>query len=129
MAVVYAFNKFRSYLFGSKVIVYTDHVALKYLFAKQKSNPRFLRWILLLHEFSFEIRNKKGCENTVVNHLARLSSIEETEDKHQIKHEFSNESILAIASAPWFADYVNYLVRGIILIDFDSNKKKKFIHD
>lgn len=51
LAVVYAFDKFRSYLLGSKAIVYTDHVALKYLFAKQEPKPRLLRWILLLQEF------------------------------------------------------------------------------
>jgi hypothetical protein len=55
LAVVYAFDKFRSYLLGTKVIVYTDHAALKYLFSKQDSKPRLLRWILLLQEFDLEI--------------------------------------------------------------------------
>ncbi|GJW37232.1 reverse transcriptase domain-containing protein [Tanacetum coccineum] len=40
LAVVYAFEKFRSYLVLSKTIVYTDHSALKYLFAKQEAKPR-----------------------------------------------------------------------------------------
>ena len=35
LAVVFAFDKFRSYLIGSKIIVYTDHSALKYLLAKK----------------------------------------------------------------------------------------------
>ncbi|GJV32014.1 reverse transcriptase domain-containing protein, partial [Tanacetum coccineum] len=43
LAVVYAFEKFRSYLVLSKTIVYTDHSALKYLFAKQDAKPRLLR--------------------------------------------------------------------------------------
>ncbi|GJW88927.1 reverse transcriptase domain-containing protein [Tanacetum coccineum] len=59
LAVVYAFEKFRSYLVLSKTIVYTDHSALKYLFAKQDAKPRLLRWILLLQEFDIEIRDKK----------------------------------------------------------------------
>nr|GEX67276.1 hypothetical protein [Tanacetum cinerariifolium] len=46
--VVYAFEKFRSYLIMNKSIVYTDHSALKYLFAKKDSKARLLRWILLL---------------------------------------------------------------------------------
>jgi hypothetical protein len=29
--MVFAFEKFRSYLLGTKVIVFTDHVALRYL--------------------------------------------------------------------------------------------------
>ena len=85
LAVVYAFDKFRSYLLGPKVIVYTDHAALKYIFSKQESKPRLLRWILLLQEFDLDIRDKKGCQNIVDDHLSRMSSIKETEEKHQIK--------------------------------------------
>ena len=51
LAVVYSFEKFRPYLLGSKVIVYTDHAAIKYLLAKRESNPRLIRWVLLLQEF------------------------------------------------------------------------------
>ncbi|GJY62563.1 reverse transcriptase domain-containing protein [Tanacetum coccineum] len=59
LAMVYAFEKFQSYLVLSKTIVYTDHSALKYLFAKQDAKPRLLRWILLLQEFNIKIHNKK----------------------------------------------------------------------
>nr|GEV60118.1 reverse transcriptase domain-containing protein [Tanacetum cinerariifolium] len=48
LAVVYAFKKFRSYLIMNKSIVYIDHSALKYLFAKKDAKARLLRWILLL---------------------------------------------------------------------------------
>ena len=48
LAVVYAFDKFWSYLIGSKVIVYTNHLALRYLFAKKDAKPRLLCWIFLL---------------------------------------------------------------------------------
>ena len=48
LAVVYALDKFRTYLIGSKVIVHTDHSALKYLLAKKEAKPRLIRWILLL---------------------------------------------------------------------------------
>ncbi|GJW53071.1 reverse transcriptase domain-containing protein [Tanacetum coccineum] len=63
LAVVYAFEKFRSYLVLSKSIVYTDHSAIKYLFAKKDAKPRLMRWILLLQEFDVVIRDKKGAEN------------------------------------------------------------------
>jgi hypothetical protein len=39
LAVVFAIKKFRSYLVGAKVIVYTDHAALKYLLAKKDAKP------------------------------------------------------------------------------------------
>nr|GEZ65909.1 DNA-directed DNA polymerase [Tanacetum cinerariifolium] len=48
LAVVYAFEKFRSYLIMNKSIVHTDHSALKYLFAKKDAKARVLRWVLLL---------------------------------------------------------------------------------
>nr|GEX57546.1 reverse transcriptase domain-containing protein [Tanacetum cinerariifolium] len=54
LAVVYAFDKFRSYLIMNKSIVYTDHSALKYLFAKKDSKAGLLRWVLLLQEFKFK---------------------------------------------------------------------------
>nr|GEV03502.1 DNA-directed DNA polymerase [Tanacetum cinerariifolium] len=54
LAVVYAFKKFRSYLILNKSIMYTDHSALKYLFAKKDSKARLLRWVLLLQEFKFK---------------------------------------------------------------------------
>ena len=39
LAVVFAMDKFISYLVGAKVIVYTDHVALKYLLTKKDAKP------------------------------------------------------------------------------------------
>jgi hypothetical protein len=48
LAVVFAIDKFRSYLVGAKVIIYTDHAALKYLLTKKVAKPRLIRWILLL---------------------------------------------------------------------------------
>ena len=72
LAVIFAFDKFRSYLLGLKVVVYTDHAALKYLLNKKDSKPRLIKWVLLLQEFNIEIRDKKGSENLVVDHLLRL---------------------------------------------------------
>ena len=46
LAVVFAIDKFRSYLVGEKVIVHTDLGALKLLLAKKDPKPRLLRWIL-----------------------------------------------------------------------------------
>lgn len=58
-----------------------------------------------------------------------MSQIKETKEKHPIKDEFADEHILAVTGVPWFADYPNYLVDGLIPDDFDSNKKNFFLHD
>ena len=74
MAIIFACDKFRPYLIGSKIIVHTDYAALKYLFAKADTKPRLIRWILLLQEFNLEIKDKKRTKNVVVDHLSRLES-------------------------------------------------------
>jgi hypothetical protein len=60
LAVVFAFEKFRSYIVNSKVIVYTNHAAIKYLLATKDAKPILVHWILLLQEFDVEIHDKKG---------------------------------------------------------------------
>ena len=72
LAVVFALDKFRSYLVGSPIVVFSDHAALKYLLSKKDAKPRLIRWILLLQEFNVTIRDKKGVENIVADHLSRL---------------------------------------------------------
>ena len=71
-AVVFAFEKFRSYLLGTRVIVHTDHSAMRYLMAKKDAKPRLIRWVLLLQEFDFEVRDRKRTENQVVDHMSHL---------------------------------------------------------
>ena len=68
LAVVFAIEKFRSYLVETKVIVYTDYAALKYILTKKNVKPRLVRWIILLQEFDLEIKDKNGVENSVVDH-------------------------------------------------------------
>jgi hypothetical protein len=72
IVMVFAIKKFRSYLVGAKVIVYTDHTTLKYLLMKKNSKPRLIRCILLLQEFDLKIRDKKVVENSVADHLSHL---------------------------------------------------------
>nr|GEV34194.1 reverse transcriptase domain-containing protein [Tanacetum cinerariifolium] len=75
LAVVYAFKKFRSYLIMNKSIVYTDHSALKYLFAKKDAKARLLRWILF-QEFDFKVVDTKGAEKYAADHLSRQEAID-----------------------------------------------------
>nr|GEV54795.1 hypothetical protein [Tanacetum cinerariifolium] len=70
LAMVYAFEKFLYYLIMNKSIVYTDHSANKYLFAKKYSKARLLRWVLLLQEFTFKVIDIKGAENLTADYFS-----------------------------------------------------------
>ncbi|XP_074297972.1 uncharacterized protein LOC141628777 [Silene latifolia] len=94
LAVVYALDKFRSYLLGSKVIILTDH-AIKHLLNKKEAKPRLLRRILLLQEFDLEIKDKKGAENVVADHLSRLTQ-QEREDSFPINDSFADDSLFSV---------------------------------
>ena len=127
LAIIFALEKFRSYLLGSKVIVFTDHAALKFLLSKKETKPRLMRWILLMQEFDIEIKDRRGVENVVADHLSRLSTHVST----PIFDTFPDEHILKIKtqSLPWYAHIVNYLVTEKLPDGWDFNDRKKFFKD
>ena len=119
LAIVFAFDKFRPYLISNKVVVHTNHSAIKYLMTKKDAKPRLIRWVLLLHEFDVEIKDKKGTENLVADHLSRL---EGASDEIQVNDDFPNEHLLAVEdkrAVPRFSDYVNYLVAKVVPLEFN----------
>jgi hypothetical protein len=125
LVVVFAIEKFRSYLVGAKVIVYTDHAALKYLFMKKDTKSRLIRWILLLQEFDLKIRDKKGVENSVADHLSRLQFEKSVE--LSINDYMRDDTLLKVSTTDtWYANIVNYIVAGYIPPGTD---KKKIIRD
>ncbi|GKB31261.1 reverse transcriptase domain-containing protein [Tanacetum coccineum] len=106
LAVVYAFEKFRSYLILNKSIVYTNHSTLKYLFAKKDSKAILLRWVLLLQKFKFK----------------------------EIHETFPLETLNMVSfrgndSTPWFADFVNYHAGNFVIKGMSSQQKNKFFKD
>ncbi|KAF8096347.1 hypothetical protein N665_0311s0001 [Sinapis alba] len=141
LAIVFAFEKFRSYLVGSKVIVHIDHAALRYLLSKKDAKPRLLRWILLLHEFDLVIKDKKGIENGVAYHLSRLKVEEELPlaDTLPIETVYAvsiqeNDGYVPVKDAsipkvPWFSEIANYLAADQEPLKFTGNDKKKFLKD
>jgi hypothetical protein len=112
LAIVFAIDKFRSYLVGSKIIIYTDHAAIRYLLSKKDAKPRLIRWILLLQEFDMEIRDKKGTENVVADHLSRINDgkVEEL----PINDHFPYDRLVAFvrAEAPRYGHLVDFLEEG-----------------
>nr|GFA16764.1 hypothetical protein [Tanacetum cinerariifolium] len=99
LAVVYAFEKLRSYLIMNKCIVHTDHSALKYLFVKKDAKARLLRWVLLLQEFDFDVLDTKGAENLAADHLSRLEKpYENILDPKEINETFPLETLTTARS-------------------------------
>ncbi|GJV69625.1 reverse transcriptase domain-containing protein [Tanacetum coccineum] len=135
LAVVYAFEKFRSYLIMNKSIVYTDHSALKYLFAKKDAKARLLRWVLLLQEFDFKVIDTKGAENYAADHLSRLENpYENVLDPKEINENFPLETLNMVTSrgnpsTPWFADYANYHAGNFIVKGMSTQQKNNFFKD
>ncbi|GKD70921.1 reverse transcriptase domain-containing protein [Tanacetum coccineum] len=90
---IQAFQKLKK-LILNKSIVYTDHSALKYLFAKKDSKAILPRWVLLLQEFTFKVIDTKEAENLAADHLSRLENpYENVLDPKEINETFPLETL------------------------------------
>ena len=67
--------------------------------------------MLLLQEFNLEIKDKKGSDNVIADHLSRLERIDGTENGTKIAYIFLDEQLLMLSvQTPWYVDIVNYFV-------------------
>nr|GEW21290.1 reverse transcriptase domain-containing protein [Tanacetum cinerariifolium] len=126
LAVVHAFEKIRSYLIMYNNIVYTDHSALKYLFAKKDSKARLVRWVLLLQEITFKVIDTKGAENLATDHLSRLENPHQNMlDPKEINESFPLETLNIFStsgnsSTLWFDDFANYHAGNFVVNEMSS---------
>lgn len=117
LIVVYAFEKFRAYLLGIKVVVHTDHSILRYLMAKKDG-------VLLLQKFDFAVKDRKGCKNQVADHLSRLENEGKRLDEIEIDDSYLDKQVLAatLDLVSWYADFANYLDSDVILEDLSFHQ-------
>ncbi|RDX94443.1 Retrovirus-related Pol polyprotein, partial [Mucuna pruriens] len=109
LAIVFAFDKFCSYLLGSKIIVFSDHVALKFLLKKPNA------------------KDKKGAKNAIAYHLSRL---ERGVDPLPFPDEFPNKQILQLENVKsWYADICNFLVASMFPQGASKAYKEKLESD
>nr|GEX38383.1 reverse transcriptase domain-containing protein [Tanacetum cinerariifolium] len=135
LAVVYAFEKFRSYLIMNKSIVYTNHSALENLFSKKDSKARLLCSVLLLQEFTFKVIDTKGAENLATDHLSRLENPHQNVlDPKEINESFPLETLNLVStrgnsSTSWFADFTNYHAGNFVVKDMSSQQKSELFKE
>ena len=108
---------------GSDIIIFTDHSTLKYLLTKQDVKARLIIWVLLLQEFNLQIKDKKGIDNVMADHLSRLTIAHNTHSP-PIHDEFPEESLLLVKSTPWYAHIANFVSIKEILTEWKALDKK-----
>ena len=119
LVIVFACEKFRPYILGSRVIIHIDHASIKYLMAKKEAKPRLIRWVLLLQEFDLEIKDKKGCDNVIADHLSRVEKPTVQEEEREIAENFPDEQLFQLSlQTPWYAYVMNFLACGIMPPEF-----------
>ena len=95
LEMVFACEKYRSYILGSHVIIHTDHAVIS-MMEKKDAKPRLVKWVLLLQEFDLEIKDKKGSDNVIVDHLSRLEKTAEKEKETEITENFPDEQLFLL---------------------------------
>nr|GEV00200.1 hypothetical protein [Tanacetum cinerariifolium] len=106
LAVVYAFEKFRSYLIMNKSL-----------------------------EFTFKVIDTKGLENLAADHLSRLENPHQNVlDPKEINESFPLETLNLVSTrgnqcTTWFVDFTNYHAGNFIVKGMSSQQKSKFIKD
>ena len=126
LALVFACENFRPYILGSHVIIHIDHATIKYLMATKEAKPRLIRSVLLLKEFDLEIKDKKGCDNVIADHLSRVEKPVVQEEEREITENFPDEQLFQMSlQSPWYDDIVNFLAYGIMPPELSYQQRKK----
>ena len=125
LAMVIACEKFRPYILGSHVIVHTNHATIKYLMEKKDAKPRLIIWVILLQEFDLEIKDKKGSDNVIANHLSRIEKPMEDERGNEIKEDFPDEQLFQVSDKTlWPANIVNFFLVELCHQNSATNRKE-----
>ncbi|GJW08736.1 reverse transcriptase domain-containing protein [Tanacetum coccineum] len=120
-------SRFTAMAYSSSSL-FKDH---RFVYEKD-AKPRLIRWVLLLQGFNIEIKDEKGVGNLVTDHLLRLENPnmgELVED--EITDKFPDEHLMILKAKlndeePWYADYINYIVRKVVPPKWTPERRKRF---
>nr|GEX09539.1 reverse transcriptase domain-containing protein [Tanacetum cinerariifolium] len=96
------------------------------------AKPRLMRWHLLLQGFNIEIKDKKGEENLAAYHLSRIENPNMRElTEEEIADKFLDKNLMILKAnlndnEPWYADYINYIVRKVVPPKWTPERRKRF---
>ena len=81
LAVLYAVNQFRPYIYGRKFILMSDHEPLRWINLVKDQGQRLIRWRLKLRDYEYEFRYKPGNLNTNADALSRNQILENSDEE------------------------------------------------
>ena len=84
----------------------------------------------MLQEFDLEIKDKKGSDNVIANHLSRMEKLTKDERRTEIEENFPDEQLFQVSvQVPWYIDIVNSLACEIMPLEFSYQQKRKLRTD
>ncbi|XP_013728551.1 uncharacterized protein LOC106432247 [Brassica napus] len=124
LAIVFAFEKFISYLVGSKVIVHTDHATLKYLLTKKDAKPR----MKIEDDSSLDEEHTVEHVNAIGLRFAE-QPLSITSDCSRVPEQPVAVIQKQYSHLPWFAVIANFLAAEKEPLKFTGNEKRKFLRE
>jgi hypothetical protein len=71
LAIVYALEKFRLYVYGHQVTLYTDNKALSFLNKCSLTSSRIARWVMEIQEYTLDIQHVSGTKSFLADAISR----------------------------------------------------------
>ena len=72
LAVIWAIQKYRIYLYSTKFEIWTDHSALEWLMSIKDPVGRLARWAIYIQAYTFDIKHRPGKKHANADAISRI---------------------------------------------------------